>query len=303
MFESAQMRSDADQTNEYGLIVVRRWAAVSKPFCGHTISDFYNTPMQNTTSQYKLQPAAASSATISIETTPARQPDNAHVLFCGGFHSSMRGIKAEFLADLCQKNGWGFTRFDYRGHGESDGEPEYLTLHDWLTDTIAVLDHLPHKAVLCGSSMGAWLATHALLQRPAQIQALITIAAAPDFTQRLLWPALSSNEQDRLTKGECITKPTPYEGPDWRLRIGLFNSGKALCLLENDTSLDITVPVRMLHGTADADVPWEYSQRLLDTFTHSPDASLTLIQGADHRLSQPLHLNKLKEQFELLIDS
>jgi len=258
--------------------------------------------MQRSPTLYKINRHTASGDAIVVETTARPSAEKPHVLFCGGFHSSMQGVKAEFLRSLCQQNGWGFTRFDYLGHGVSDGKVEHCSLHDWLNDTLAVVDELENEIVVIGSSMGAWLATHACLQRPEKISALLTIAAAPDFTEVLLWPALSETQQAAIANEESVVIPTAYEGDDWRIRRCLFESGRDLALLANNKPLRLSVPVRMLHGTGDIDVPWTLSQRLLEKFSHSKDATLTLIQGADHRLSDDRCLRELKRPLEQLFE-
>lgn len=238
-----------------------------------------------------------------VETIDRASSDQPHAVFCGGFHSSMQGVKAKFLRNFCQQRGWGYTRFDYRGHGASDAEIEHCSLHDWLGDTLVVLDELEKNAVLIGSSMGAWLAVHATMQRPEKVSALLTIAAAPDFTERLLWAALSDKQKKQIGNNECVTMPTKYEGEDWRIRRGLFDSGRDLALLNNSNPLTLTVPIRMLHGTQDVDVPWTMSQQLLEKCTNSTDATLTLIRGADHRLSDELSLNEITAALERLVEN
>jgi len=236
-----------------------------------------------------------------VETISTTSSDQPHVVFCGGFHSSMQGVKAKYLRNLCQQRGWGYTRFDYLGHGASDAAIEHCSLHDWLKDTLVVLDDLEKSTFLIGSSMGAWLAVHATMQRPEKVSALLTIAAAPDFTERLLWTALSDQQKERIRSDECASMPTKYEGEDWRIRRCLFDSGRDLALLNNNNPLALTVPIRMLHGTQDVDVPWTLSQQLLEKCTNSKDATLTLIRGADHRLSDELSLNKIKVTLEQLV--
>jgi alpha-beta hydrolase superfamily lysophospholipase len=56
-----------------------------------------------------------------------------------------------------------------------------------------------------------------------------------------------------------------------------------LVLLE---ALELGFPVRLLHGTADADVPQWVALRLLDHAT-CPDMRLSLVKGADHRFASP----------------
>jgi len=256
--------------------------------------------MHTSPTLYKINRHTVSGDSIVVETTTRESIDKPHVLFCGGFHSSMRGVKAEFLCNVCQSHGWGYTRFDYLGHGESDAAIEHCTMHDWLNDTLAVLDDLDGKTILIGSSMGAWLAVHASLRCSEKVGALLTIAAAPDFTEQLLWVALSARQKEAIENNECVSLPTEYEGEDWRIRRCLFDSGRDLALLTNNKPLDLAVPIRMLHGTHDVDVPWTLSQQLLEKFTSSRDATLTLIRGANHRLSDELCLNEIKTALEQL---
>jgi len=257
--------------------------------------------MHGSPTLYKINRHTVSGESIVVETTHKTSCDKPHILFCGGFHSSMRGVKAEYLSQLCRKYGWGFTRFDYRGHGESDADVEYCSLHDWLADTLEVIAELEDNIIMIGSSMGAWLATHASLLRPEKVSALLTIAAAPDFTEKLLWPTLSVQQKKAIDDGQCVSIPTRYDGEDWRMRVCLFDSGRALALLNNDTPLELTVPIRMLHGSADTDVPWTLSQQLLNKFSKSTDATLTIIRGADHRLSDERCLNEIKTAIEHIV--
>lgn len=257
--------------------------------------------MPNQTTLYKIQRDAAAGLAISVETSPAATNSHPHILFCGGFYSNMRGTKAQFLAQLAQQKGWGYTRFDYLGHGESDGVAEDCNLLDWLADTLAVIDHTSTPLTLIGSSMGAWLGVHAAMQRPEYIKSVVTIAAAPDFTETLLWPALTHDQQFSIEMGECVEVPTHYEGESWRIRSGLFESGRELLLLKDAEPLDFNVDIKMLHGTNDTDAPWQMSQQLMERLTRSPNATLTLIRGADHRLSDQQSLLCLENALEELL--
>ncbi len=205
----------------------------------------------------------------------------------------MRGDKARFLLDLCADRGWGLTLFDYRGHGESSGLAEEHDLHDWLADLQQVLIDCGTAQVIIGSSMGAWLAVHAAMAQPQRIRSMITIAAAPDFTQELLYPALNSEQQLKLDEGQLVSIPTQYEDQPWRINAELIRSGEALSLFNRTSKISLPFAVRMLHGTSDMDVPWHFSQRL-QALMECPDASLTLIHEADHRLSDKMSLSHLR---------
>lgn len=251
--------------------------------------------MNSSTTLYKIRPVPAQKHCIAVQGSAGSNASSPHLLFCGGFHSSMSGTKASFLAALCERMGYGYTRFDYRGHGVSDGVFEHCDLHDWLQDTLAVIDDLDRNLVLIGSSMGAWLATLATIERPDRIDKLVTIAAAADFTEELLWPALSTTAQAELLANETVDLISQYDQSSWPLRMPLFQSGRELSILNKEECLGVHCPVRMLHGTNDTDVPWQYSQRLLDKLPPATDATLTLVHKADHRLSDNKSLGLIQQ--------
>jgi len=128
------------------------------------------------------------------------------VLFLSGFHSTMQGNKALALEQFCQARGVQYTRFDYTGHGESPGNIDTGTIAQWKNDAINILDNVCiGPQILVGSSMGAWIATRVALERTDRINALLGIAAAPDFTHRLLEPSLSISQKHQLQAGNTLT--------------------------------------------------------------------------------------------------
>ena len=109
------------------------------------------------------------------------------VIFCGGYMSDMTGRKALSLEALCRDTDHGFLRFDYSGHGASEGLFEDGTISSWTQDTLAVLDSVvTGPQILVGSSMGGWIMLLVALARKNRVQGLVGIAPAADFTQRLL---------------------------------------------------------------------------------------------------------------------
>lgn len=221
------------------------------------------------------------------------------VLFLPGFNSTMAGNKAEALAALCQLHGIQYTRFDYTGHGESPGEFEYGTISQWRNDAIEILDSIcVGPQVLVGSSMGGWIATLVAIDRPERLHGLVGIASAPDFTDELLTPHLSDQQLNALQAGEAIDLPNHYDDEPHRIRQALLDSGTHCRVL--DSSLPIHCPVRLLHGTADTDVPWTLSERLLQG-VQSTDAQLLLLKDADHRFSKPDELELIKDTLLRLV--
>jgi len=222
------------------------------------------------------------------------------IFFCGGFNSSMQGEKAVELQRHCEAKNYSYTRFDYSGHGSSEGEFVDGDIDIWLHDALAVFDHTTsgQNNYIIGSSMGAWIATLLTENRHAHIQGLMTIAAAPDFTQAIL-PKLTTAQQKLIEDGNVVEIPSDYDdGAPYLISPNLINNSEKHCLLHREVAID--VPVRMLHGTADADVPDNMSRALLNVL-RSHDATLTLIKDGDHRLSSKTHLQSMVAKLDELI--
>lgn len=212
------------------------------------------------------------------------------VLFCSGFNSTMEGNKATFLEAECQRRKWQFTRFDYRGHGASSEAFSECHFGQWREDALTILDHIcKSPQIVIGSSMGGWIATLLALARPDRVAGLMTVAAAPDFTEELIWGSLDQETQHRLTDGGVWRMPNHYDdGQPYAVTMKLIESGREHLLLNHP--VDVTCPARLLHGTGDIDVPFSLSTRLLERLG-STDARLTLVKDADHRFSEPAQLS------------
>ena len=115
------------------------------------------------------------------------------IIFLGGYASDMQGTKAVFLSERCAEHSISFTRFDYRGCGQSPGSFTDGTIGAWLEDSLAVFDRLTQgMQIIIGSSMGGWLGLLLAKARPERVKALIGVAAAPDFTEDLVWEKLTT---------------------------------------------------------------------------------------------------------------
>lgn len=215
------------------------------------------------------------------------------VVFLGGFASDMTGTKAMALEDWAQRAGRAFVRFDYTGHGASSGRFEDGCIGDWARDAGDVLGRLTEgPQVLVGSSMGGWIALLLARAHPERLAGLVGIAAAPDFTERLMWPSLAPAERETLMAAGRLEQPSAY-GPEPRvITRRLIEDGRQHRVL--DAPLALPCPVALLHGTADADVPVALG---LDLLAHlqAPQARLTLVKDGDHRLSDPGSLALLCE--------
>lgn len=234
---------------------------------------------------------------LAFKHTSGKSPG---ILFLPGFNSTMQGNKAQALDRFCRTRGLQFTRFDYSGHGDSDGHFEDGSIEQWRDDAIEILDTVcTGPQVLVGSSMGGWLATLAALERPNRVAALLGIASAPDFTEELLYPTLSEAQIKSLHDGQTVEISNHYDDETaHRFRQQLLDSGKTCSVLGR--ALPLMCPIRLLHGTADADVPWSLSERLLQGFA-SKDAQLLLVKGAGHRFSSPQEIDLIQSTLEPLL--
>lgn len=213
------------------------------------------------------------------------------VLFLGGFKSDMNGTKATFLENVCEERGQTYTRFDYFGHGFSSGVFEQGTIGSWLSDTLAIIDEVTTgPLVLIGSSMGAWLMTLAALARPERMHALIGVAAAPDFTEELIWAALNDTQRKEFIRQGIFHTPSQYEEKGFPITLQLIEEGRHHLVLPK--MIDIHCPIHLIHGLADKDVPWSLSRRLARRIK-SAEVTLTLIKDGDHRLNTPQALGRL----------
>jgi len=214
------------------------------------------------------------------------------LVFLGGFKSDMTGTKAMRLEAFARARGQAFLRFDYRGHGASSGDFADATIGAWAGDAIAALDRLTSgPQILVGSSMGGWMMLLAALARPARVAGLIGIAAAPDFTEDLIWNAYPEAVRAQLRRDGLWHEPSIYGAEPYVITLKLIEEGRRHLLLRDTVALDC--PLRLLHGTADPDVPWEHALRLLQRY-RGTDATLTLVKDGDHRLSREEDLVRLE---------
>jgi len=235
---------------------------------------------------------------IAVEHIAGSEPG---ILFCGGFKSDMQGNKARFLDNLCRENGWQYTRFDYRGHGQSDADFGSCTLDDWIADSRSVLQKVTTgPQLLVGSSMGAWVAVHVAKSHQQRIVGLLGIASAPDFTERLIWQQLEHRVQQDLIAGGTYRLPSLSDSEQkYEISYPLIASGRRNSVLSN--SFDLQCPIRLLHGTADLDVPYSLSVELLHALAVE-DATLTLMHNVDHRFSSDTCLQLIARQLIELRD-
>ncbi|GAW34731.1 homoserine O-acetyltransferase [Roseovarius sp. A-2] len=216
---------------------------------------------------------------LAYHQTPGQGPG---VVFLGGFKSDMEGTKALWLEQWAQRAGRAFLRFDYSGHGRSSGAFTDGCIGDWVADARAVIEALTKgPQILVGSSMGGWIALLLAREMPQRVVGMVTIAAAPDFTEDSMWAGFNAAQRAALRDDGQIDLPSDY-GEPYVITRRLIEEGRENLVLRSP--LDLPFPVRFLQGTADKDVDKSVALSLLDHST-GPDMRLVLVDGADHRFS------------------
>lgn len=213
------------------------------------------------------------------------------VVWFGGFASDLTGTKAQALADWAEGAGRSFVRFDYFGHGQSSGDFEAGTITRWRQDALAAVDELTAgETVIVGSSMGGWIACLAALARPARVKALVLVAPAADFTEKLIRPSLSAAARREIETAGVWRLPSSYQPQGTPITRALLEDGARWSILPGPVG--ITAPVQVLQGGRDEDVPWRHALELFQALESQP-AVFTLIKDGDHRLSRPQDLARL----------
>ena len=214
------------------------------------------------------------------------------LVWFGGTRSDMTATKASALDRWAAQTGRALLRFDYFGHGASTGRFEAGTIGRWRADGLAAVDAaVEGPLVLVGSSMGGWIASLVAAARPERTVGLVLVAPAPDYTDKLVEPAMSDADRRALARdgafsdaveGETYTRTFLEDGRRWSLLPG---------------PAPITAPVRILQGGADTVVPFHHALAFADSLP-GPDVVFTLVRDGDHRLSRPQDLARLIQAVE-----
>jgi alpha-beta hydrolase superfamily lysophospholipase len=225
---------------------------------------------------------------------PPSRPGRPGLVWLCGLKSEMTSIKATAVADWARSQGLASLRFDYSGHGQSEGRFEAGTLTRWLEETEAVFRRLTEgPQVLVGSSMGGYLALlllrRLLAEAPdeaARIFALVLIAPAWDMTE-LMWQRLPASARRDIEEKGVFLRPSRYGDGPYPITRALIEDGRSHLIVS--APFDPGRPVHIIHGLQDPDVPWEHT---LDLVAHlSGDwTRVEAVPDGEHRLSRPQDL-------------
>ncbi|WP_237478416.1 alpha/beta hydrolase [Lichenibacterium dinghuense] len=225
------------------------------------------------------------------------------LVWLGGFKSDLTSGKAVALDARAGEDGRACLRFDYSGHGASEGRFEDGTIGLWLDDALAAIRALSAgPQILVGSSMGAWialLAARALAEagEAGRIAGLVLIAPAVDFTEALMWDRFGPEIRREIAETGRWMRPSPYGPEPYPVTRALIEDGRDHLLFGGP--IRAHGPVHILQGMRDEDVPWQHAMRLVEHLAADP-VSITLVKDGDHRLSRDEDVARLLAAVDLL---
>ena len=218
--------------------------------------------------------------------------DGPGLVFLAGHGSDMFGTKADVLHELAEAADIPFLRFDYFGHGLSDGTFLDGNISRWVEDCVLMLDQLTSgPQILVGSSLGGWLMIRTAQERPERVAGLVGIAAAPDFTETLIWDTLTDQQKQQMKTTGQIALPNAYAPEDVIHPYHLITDGRDHLVLNQSVGLDI--PLVLLQGMADHEVPWQTAISLAEVW-YNDDVQMYLDKGAGHRFSEETQIQQIR---------
>lgn len=225
-----------------------------------------------------------------ILTVPQKSTQTCIVL-CHGItvEKNEGGVHARLAQKLCDE-GFAVFRFDFRAHGESEGDSLDLTLHGEAEDVAAAFTFLTSKGYtnfgLLGQSFGGYAVVHFAATHPQLVAALALWNASLDYESKK-HPVTS---WQKTYWGEMAFKRVEEQGfteiGSRKYRVGKPLMDEIQRLKPHEELPNIMCPVLFVHGDEDTFVPVEDSMK----YANIIGARLEIIKGAEHGFSDnPVH--------------
>uniref|UniRef100_W5U6H4 Palmitoyl-protein thioesterase ABHD10, mitochondrial n=1 Tax=Ictalurus punctatus TaxID=7998 RepID=W5U6H4_ICTPU len=222
------------------------------------------------------------------------------VMFLPGFGSNMNEPKAEALEEFCRSLGHSYLRFDYSGHGASEGVFSEGTIGSWKKDVLFMMDEVAEgPQILVGSSMGGWLMLLAAIARPEKTKALVGISTAADHFVTAFKSLPLQTRKEFEDQGVWTIPTRSNEEGVYTVSMDLLKEAENHCLLQSP--IPITCPVRLIHGLKDEDVPWHVSLQVADRVL-SNDVDIILRRQGQHRMADKDDIRLVVYTIDDLID-
>lgn len=210
------------------------------------------------------------------------------IVMCHGFYSSKDSTTFVTLEDILNKENVSTFRFDFHGHGESDGLFEDITLSQSVDDALKAIDFVKSKGFkkigLVGSSFGGFVSILATSKSP-EVSLLALKSPVSNYIQKLI--AHDGNDLKQWKEQGFIYRIVN----DKKLKLNYSFYEDAENCDGYLAAKKITVPTLIVHGDKDSSVPLEQSKT---SSILIQDCRLEIIKGADHQYTN-------KEDFDRLL--
>ncbi len=238
-------------------------------------------------------------------TMPEGETDSGVVLVHGGGVTREEGGFFTRLATGLAGAGLASLRFDLRGHGESPGRQEELTLATILNDIRVALAHLRDQTGatqldLLGASFGGGICGYYAAKRPGEVARLVLLNPQFDYKWRTIdsrpyWKDEHiSEDMARVLDEEGSIAFTPS------LRHGRPLLNEVFWLQPHTVLGEIQAPTLIVHGTGDTLVPIDSSRRAVPQLA-ATSCTLIEIEGAQHGFAvhdDPQYLNPQSQAYQ-----
>ena len=206
------------------------------------------------------------------------------VVLCHGFMGNMQSGLLIKIAELLQAQGIASIRFDFNGHGQSEGRFQDMTVPNEIVDAKKVIDYvsaLPYvsSVAISGHSQGGVVAAMTAGELGSdKIKAVVLLAPAAVLRDDAIRGSTMGATYDPFNLGEYVEL---FRG----LKLGAEYIRTAFSLPIYETSAKYQGPALIIHGTGDRVVPYTYGERFHQIW---PKSKLQIIDRADHGFSQQI---------------
>jgi alpha-beta hydrolase superfamily lysophospholipase len=238
---------------------------------------------------------------------PESPPAGAIVLIHGGGVTREEGGFFTRLATGLGEAGMVSLRFDLRGHGQSEGKQEELTLSTILNDIRVAIAHVrgetgSDSVSLLGASFGGGICGYYAAKRPDEVHRLVLLNPQLHYKKRTVdsrsyWSNDSIDQEAarQLTEqGYIDFTPTLKHGR------AIFN--EVFWLKPHEVLGEIQAPTLVVHGTKDTFVSIESSRAAMQQFR--AEHRLVEIEGSQHGFAvhdDPQYLNPQSQEWQALV--
>lgn len=229
------------------------------------------------------------------------------VVFCHGFNGTKDGPLFELVADTLQAHGIASIRFDFNGHGESEGEFKDMTVPNEIIDAKKVVEYVRDLSyvsdlAIVGHSQGGVVASMTAGELSAEL-------GEPAFRTVVLMAPAAVLRDDAIRGSVMGTTFDPFDPGEYvemwggALKLGGNYIRAAFSLPIYETAAKYQGPALIIHGNGDRVVPYTYGERFHQIW---PKSELVIQEYYDHGYSQNIYrttdivseylINQLKNQ-------